>query len=197
MPFSERSNFSSHLSAVKYMQDFYESWIKALKSTEIIRPRIQHLSDTADTRVPYIFLAPSEINVGDTIARNGEVIVSKPELILPPHVPLFDGFDFESEQGSPENHIINFLLIRGIQLPSMRYSNSTSSLEVFEGGLKQAVAHNLNQLQRQENVQTGLITGLEDGWQFSVLIYICTQIVRNAERDIQRLREQFRNKERP
>jgi hypothetical protein len=173
--------------------DAYEAWAKALKNTEIIRPRVQSLLTFKDTHVPYILLSESTVNLGDTVVRQGEVIVEKPSLILPPNVPQFEGFDFD-EQMRGKDAILNFLLVRGMSIPSFHYNNKTYMIDVFEGNLNKAVSHYNGMLQNQENVQSGLMVGPEDCWQFSVIIYICTQIARNADVDIKRLLEEFKKK---
>jgi len=176
--------------------NFEKMWTKALKHTEIIRARIQALSMAGDTHVPYLLLSESSINMGDTVVRKGEVLVQKPSLFIPPNNPQFEGFDFEKEQGKEfdENSFINFLIVRGISLPSMRYDNKTSSLDIYEGKLSQAIKHHQKKLQQQENVQTGLLVGPEDCWQFSILIFICSQIIKNADQDIQRLLDEYHKK---
>ena len=166
--------------------DIEKTWSRALKNTEIIRARVSALMTGADTRVPYILLSESAINIGDTIVRKGTVTVEKPAIIVPPHNPIFEGFEFEEEK-LDENTLINFLLVRGVRLPSMRYDNQTSSLNVFEGKLSQAIKDHEAILQREENVSTGLIAGPEDCWQFSLLIFICSQIMKNADMDIRHL----------
>lgn len=173
--------------------DIYQHWTNALKKTEIIRPRVQSLLSNGDTPVPYIMLSESSVNVGDTVVRKGEVIAQKPALFLPPASPQIEGFEFGSEDTFKQDAFVNFLLVRGINLPSMKYNNSTNSLEVFDGDLAKAVSHFGNFLQRQENVTTGLIVGPEDGWQFSVLVYVCSQVARNAESDIRNLLKEFKN----
>ena len=67
-------------------------------------------------------------------------------------------------------------------------------IDVFEGNLKKAIAHYQEMLQHQENVQAGLMTGPEDCWQFSVIIYICSQIAKNADVDIRKLLEEYKKK---
>ncbi len=173
--------------------DIYDFWSKALKSTEIIRPRVNSLLSHQDTTVPYIMLSESTINIGDTVVRKGEVVVDKPALVLPPASPQLEGFHFDSEESFKQDAFVNFLLVRGITLPSMKYNNTTNSLEVYEGDLAKAISHYGNLLQRQENVATGLIAGPEEGWQFSVLVYICSQVVRNADADICNLLKDFKN----
>ena len=173
--------------------DLNELWQKALKNTEIIRTRVQALMTFSETRVPYILLSESSINLGDTVVRKGEVIVEKPTLFLPPNIPQFEGFDFKEEPlAFNENSFVNFLFVRGISLPSLKYSNTTHSLDIFEQKLSEAIRHYREILIKQENVHTGLIAAPEDCWQFSLLIFICSQIFKNADTDIKKLLERYR-----
>lgn len=174
--------------------DTHDAWTRALRETNIIRSRVSSLQTFSDTRVPYIFLSPSSINEGDTVVRSGEVTIQQPGLILPPNIPQLQGFDLPQEQGESDNSTLSFLFVRGIVLPSLKYDNVTSSLNVFEGDLPKAISFHANRLEREEDVLTGLLTGHEDNWQFSLLIYICSQITRNAERDIKRLLQEYRRK---
>ena len=174
--------------------DIYDNWAKALKNTEIIRPRVHGLMARKDTQVPYIMLSESTINLGDTVVRKGEVLVERPALLLPPASPQLDGFEFDHADQFSQDAFMNFLLVRGIALPSMRYNNTTNSIDVFEGNLTRAVGSYREFLQQEENVTTGLITGPEDCWQFSVLVYICSQVARNAESDIRNLLKDFKNR---
>ena len=90
-------------------------WRRALKDTEIIRARVKSLSMMGDTRVPYVLLSESSINLGDTVVRKGEVLVQKPALFIPPNNPQFQGFEFErGEDRFDETSFINFLIVRGI-----------------------------------------------------------------------------------
>ncbi len=177
--------------------DIQEYWEKALKQTEIIRPRVQPLLTFEATRLPYIFLAESLVNQGDTVVRKGEVLVERPGLILPSDFPRFEGFDFEKELHTSQDVVTNFLLFRGVHFPSLKYNNRTSSLDIYEGGLSKAIRHYLEELERSENVSTGMMSGPEDCWQFSVLIFICAQVMRSADRDIQKLLEELRKKGKP
>ena len=179
----------------QYM-NFYEAWTRALKETDIIRTRVSSLQTFADTRVPYVFLSPSSINDGDTVVRKGEIVIQRPALVLPPNVPQFEGFEFEKGEGETDGSVINFLLVRGVSIPSLKYNNQTSSLDIFEGDVFRAVSFFANQLEREEDVVTGLMAGNEETWQFSVLIFICSQIARNTELDLRRLMEDYRRGER-
>lgn len=173
--------------------DIYDFWVKALKNTQIIRPRVNALLSDRDTNVAYIMLSESDINSGDTVVRQGEVVVQKPSILLPPASPQLDGFQFSDEDHFKQDAFVNFLLVRGVTLPSFKYNNTTHSLDIFEGGLDRAIAHYGNLLQAQENVTTGLIVGPQEGWQFSVLVYVCSQVARNAQADIRNLLKDLKN----
>lgn len=174
--------------------NFQDRWEKALRYTEIIRPRVQPLDTFAATHLPYIFLSESVINSGDTVVRKGEVMVEKPSLILPYGLPTFEGFEFEDQTRLNEDFLTSFFLVRGVSFPSLKFNNKTGSLDVYEGGLSRAISHYSRALQENENVHTGLITGTEDSWQFSVLIFIASQASRTAETDVRKLLEDYRRK---
>lgn len=174
--------------------NFYEAWTRALKETQIVRTRVSSLQTFSDTHVPYVFLSPSMINDGDTVVRKGEIVIQRPALVLPPNIPQFEGFDFQKEEGETDGSVINFLLVRGISIPSFKYNNHTASLDIFEGDVTRAISFFANHLEREEDVITGLLAGHEEIWQFSVLIFICSQIARNTEIDLRRLMEEYRRR---
>ena len=174
--------------------DIQERWEKALKKTEILRPRVQPLSAFAATRVPYLMLSESSVNMGDTVVRKGEVVVEKPAIVLPFNLPQFDGFDFEEGMHAPEDMVTNFFLVRGVSFPQLKYNNRTDSIQVYEGGLSKAVTHYLETLQKSEDVSTGLVAAPDDAWQFSLLIFTASQIMRSADGDIRSLMDDHRRK---
>ncbi|MFH1783267.1 MAG: hypothetical protein ABH848_06605 [Candidatus Omnitrophota bacterium] len=171
-------------------------WENALKNTRIVRSRAQELSTFSDTELPYIFLSEAVVNKGDTIVRTGKINVEKPAIILPSNLPQFDGFDFDKELGLGHDTFTNFLIVRGIAFPSMKYNNRTSSLEIFEGHIDKAISHHLDLLERKEDVYSGLVVGPESCWQFSVVLFVCMQVARSGNNDIRRILEQrFNNKD--
>ena len=145
--------------------DMREVWSKALKNTEIIRPRVQPLLSHSATYVPYIFLSESTVNLGDTVVRKGEVVVQRPSLILPPNMPQLEGFEFNAGESIDRDALTNFLYVRGITMPSLRYNNRTYSLDIYEGVLGKAVNHFKDELQMKENVAAGLIVAIRAGAQ--------------------------------
>ena len=171
-----------------------DAWEKAVRKTEVVRPRVQPLATFTATHLPYICLSESSVNPGDTAVRKGEVVVEKPSIVLPFNMPHFEGFNFEEEMHVNEDFLNSFFLVRGISFPSLKYNNKQYSLEVYEGSLSKAAAHYKSELQKAENVHSGLILGPEDCWQFSVIIFVGGQIMKSAEGDIKRLMDDFRGR---
>ncbi len=165
--------------------DLEALWQKALKHTEIIRSRMTELATFETTVLPYVFLAESGVNAGDTVVRKGQVLVERPSLILPS--PQFNGFEFEGGLQFSEDAVLNFLFVRGIRFPSLRYRHELSALDIREGSLQQAVDFFGEQLQRAEDTRTGLVVGPEEAWQLSILILVGSLVSRSLEGDLRRL----------
>jgi hypothetical protein len=175
--------------------DLEERWEKTLRETEIIRYRISQLLTFKPTDLPYIFLAESGINIGDTVVRKGKVIVNEPSIILPRNFPQFEGFNFEESYHVDEDTIRSFLLVRGVTFPSFKYSNETYSLDIYEGSLNKAIKHFQEELEKNEDVQSGLIVGPEDCWQLSILFFVCNMVSRSAPNDLKKLLKGFKDRE--
>ncbi len=169
--------------------NIHNMWEKAIGQTKILRPRISCLKTFKETKLPYVFIAKSAVNKGDAVVRKGEIVVEKPALVLPPNAPFFEGFNFEAENEVNDDILTNFLFVRGINFPSMKYNNKVSSLDIFEGGYEKALTHYRDMLEKKENVDTGLITGPEDCWQFSVLIFISDIVSKSLPNDLRRFFE--------
>lgn len=165
-----------------------EMWHKAIDKTEIFRGRIRHLHTFTHTTLPYIFLAESILNAGDVVVRQGRVTVEKPVILMPGNFPQLEGFQIDERDLHLNNDAIaTFLVMRGISFPTMKYSNETHRLDVVPGPLSKAIKQHKSQLERQEDVNTGLIISPEDCWQFAILIYVCALSAKSIPEDIKNI----------
>jgi len=174
--------------------DIQKKWEKTLAETEVIRPRVPELLTFSSTDLPYILLSESVINTGDTVVRKGAVTVEKPSLILPAGLPQFKGFEVKKDLHIDANMLANFLVVRGVRFPSLRYNNKTYSVDIFEGGMSKAADYYHDRLKRKENTTTALVTGPQDCWQLSLIVYVCTQVIKSADGDVRRIMDEFRKK---
>ena len=168
--------------------DIQALWDKARKQTEILRMQLQDLATFDSTVAPYIFLAESSLNSGDTVVRRGHVLIDRPSLVLPSFSPQFEGFGFDET-------VATFLLVRGIQFPSLKYRHEVSSLDLFEGPLQKATGHFTDELTAAEDIRTGLIIGPEDAWQFSLLLLVGALVARSSAGDLRRILEEWRKRQ--
>jgi hypothetical protein len=175
--------------------DIEALWDEARKSTEIHRMRLQDLATFEATAVPYVFLAESSVNQGDTVVRRGQVMIDRPALMVPGLSPHFEGFEFERDWQLTEESVATFLLIRGIQFPSLRYRHEVSSLDVLEQSLQQAIKRYATRMTEAEDVATGLVVGPEAAWQFSVLLLVGALVVRSARGDLRRVLDSWRKRQ--
>ena len=173
--------------------DLEEKWERALRETKILKYRLRNLLTFESTELPYISLAESSINLGDTVIREGKVAVHRPLIVLPREFYAhFEGFEFEEDYQASSEDIRRFLLIRGISFPSLKYKNEIYNISVHEGNLEKSIGFFSDQLERKEDIHSGLIVGPEDSWQFSVLIYVTAMAARSASSNIEQIIERLR-----
>jgi len=177
--------------------DIEALWEEARKRTELRRMRLQDLATFDATVMPYIFLAESSLNQGDTVVRQGHVVIERPAIVLPGFSPQFEGFEFQKDLRVSDDAVATFLLLRGINFPSLKYRHQISSLDLFEGQLEKAARHFEDQLARAEDIKTGLVVGPEDAWQFSVLFLVGALVVRSAAGDLRRILDEWKKRQRP
>ena len=101
------------------------------ETTHIIRERKYSLYTFGDTRLPYYFVSRSELDSKDTVVREGNVVVEKPQILLPGTMGVFEGFEFDEDMGVDENDVQHLLIARKILLPSLKYTNHESNMEVL------------------------------------------------------------------
>jgi hypothetical protein len=161
--------------------------MEAQRQTEILRTRRNLLYTFGNTRLPYVFLGQSAINEGDVVKRQGEVTVEPPKIVAPGSGAEFAGFGLEE---LPEG-VTPIILNRWVKFPTARYENAGGELEVVTGPLEGAIERTLEELERQNDIRTGVIRGPEDKWGFSLLGYVGQMIVRSTPGNIGEYFEHF------
>lgn len=174
--------------------DLEEKWQRAVSETEILKFYRLHLSTQTATTLEYIFLGESQINIGDTVVRKGKVVVNHPLIVMPKNMPQFEGFDLEEELETDESSLRFFFMVRGIQFPSLKYNNEISTIEVVEHSIEKTTDSYLNELEKKEDLTTGLIVGPTDTWQLSILIYVTILINRAAPSDLEKFLNDLRRR---
>ncbi len=171
--------------------DIDKKWQEALKKTKIVRSRIKRLETFKKTIVPYILVNESLVNKGCTVIREGKVIISPAYIHLPYSKFELSNFNFKETTNYSDEIVKSFLLIRGFNLPSMKYDNTELKLEVVDKPLEQVIKEYQEIFQRKEDIETGIVISIADIWQFSLIIYLASIITKSAENDIKNFLEIF------
>jgi hypothetical protein len=167
--------------------DIDKKWQEALRKTKIVRSKYGKLETFKKTVVPYVLISKSLVNKDTTVVREGKVEVSPVMIHLPSGNFEFYGFDFKETTDYSDEIIKSFLLIRGVQLPSMKYSNTQVKLEVFDKPVEEVVKEYKELLLRKEDIDTGIIISIPDIWQFSLIIYLANLVAKSIDNDIKNI----------
>ncbi len=165
-----------------------EAFKLAQSETQIIRTRKNLLYTFGATRLPYICLSESLLRSGDVVVRRGEVLADRPHIAVPGMDFLFEGFEDADDAGGE----LAIMLARRISMPPSKYANKAGA-EVFETGpLNAAVERAVNQLDRDNDVRTAVISAPEKVWGLSILLYVGSQVARSAPSNVQEHLERLR-----
>ncbi len=140
---------------------------RALEESVVHRRRKQDLFTFGTTRLPYVFIANSSINTGCTLIRNGEINTDKPNIFIGNPQPSLEGFG--EEEG--EDQAMALLMARRFRFPPLKVENRGAPIEVRETELERVVDDEMKRLDGNQDSKTAVISGPEDGWQFSLLLY--------------------------
>jgi hypothetical protein len=171
-----------------------DAWEKATNETELIRCRRNILSACRTEELSYIFLSESEVNIGDTLVRRGKVLVHKPSIILPHYCPQFEGFGFDEEFDLNNEMVKTFLLVRGVTFPSLEFTNEIAGMDLHEDYIDDAIDFYLDEFERTEDIDTSLLSGPGDCYQFSILVFVAAMVGRSASSDLEKLMQDMRKR---
>lgn len=161
----------------------------SFETTQIVRERKYSLFTFGITKLPYFFIARSQIDSHDSLVREGKVIVEKPQIIIPGNNPLFEGFEFQDGMSFNESEIPQVLLTRRIKLPSLRYINKESSISVDSIGVDEKINQICNKLESKPDTVTGVIHGEDKFYPFPLLIYVGAMILRSSGDNLKEMLE--------
>jgi hypothetical protein len=160
-------------------EKFRECWQK----TEIIREYERSLFTFADMELPYIFAAEHTQLQDRTIVREGVVVVRRPQIVLPGYYrgPEFsEGFEHAGSMPSEAVYVM-----RAMGLPYSQITNRPVAEERVEyGGLEGVLAQLEEDLEARENAETGLIKGLMEGPDVSLMRYALGLVIKSAPENV-------------
>lgn len=166
---------------------FKEYWRK----TEVIRQYQRMLYTFGDTELPYVFVAEHNRFKDRTVVRKGVVLIQKPHILLPGYYrgPEFKE-GFEHANAIPAEAIY---LFRAMGLPYSKITNKPIAEEQLEYGSLQDVLERFNkEMDSQEDAETGLIKGILEGADVSLMRYSLGLIIKSAPENVREFFEHLR-----
>lgn len=166
---------------------FKEYW----RSTEVIREYQRMLYTFGDMELPYVLVAEHDRLKDRAVVRKGLVLLRKPHVFVPPYFggPEFkEGFEHANTippeaaylfrvMGLPYSHITN----RHIVEESLEYGSLKSVLEKFD-----------REMEKQEDMETGLIRGIIEGADVSLMRYSVGLVIKSAPGNVAEFFEHMR-----
>ncbi len=168
---------------------FNEFW----RSTEVIREYQRMLFTFGAMELPYVLVAEHDRFTDRAIVMKGLVLLQRPQILLPPHYggPEFKE-GFEHANAIPPEALY---LLRAMQVPYSEISNKPITEEQIEYGSLQSVLDRLNkEMENQEDTETGLIKGVLDGADISLMRYSMGLAIKSAPGNVKEFFEHLRRR---
>jgi hypothetical protein len=168
-------------------EKFKEYW----QRTEVIRKYERMLYTFGDMELPYVFAAEHGQFRDRTVVRKGIILFQKPQIVLPRY---YSGPEFR--EGFEHAHLIPpeaVYLFRSMGLPYSHITNKTMATEQIEYGGLQDVLDKFNaKMESEENMETGLIKGILEGADISLMRYSLGLVINSASENVKEFFEHLR-----
>jgi len=168
-------------------EKFKEYW----KRTEVIREYQRMLYTFGDMDLPYVFVAEHSRFRDRTAIKRGVILFQKPQILLPPYYggPEFKE-GFEHANAIPREAAY---LFRAMKLPYSHITNKLVAEEQIEYGSLQDVLDKFSrEMDNQEDSETGLIKGVLEGADISLMRYSLGLVIKSAPGNVKEFFEHMR-----
>lgn len=168
-------------------EKFEECW----KATEVIREYQRMLFTFGDMEVPYVLIAEHGRFKDRAVVTRGIVMLRRPQILLPSQ---YGGPQFQ--EGFEHANVIPpeaAFLLRSMQLPYSQISNRPIAKEHMEYGSLQSVLDRFNnEMENREDTETGLIKGVSNGADISLMRYSLGLAIKSAPGNVKEFFEHLR-----
>ncbi len=168
---------------------FNEYW----RSTEVIREYRRMLFTFGAMELPYVLVTEHDRFKDRAVVMKGFVLLQRPHIVLPPH---YSGLEFK--EGFEHANAIPpeaLYLLRAMEMPYSQISNKPIADEQIEYGSLQTVLDRLNkEMENQEDIETGLIKGVLNGADISLMRYSLGLAIKSAPGNVKEFFEHLRRR---
>jgi len=170
-----------------------ESFNKYWSATEVIREYQRMLFTFGAMELPYVLVAEHDRFSDRAVVMKGLVVLQRPQIVLPPHFagPEFTE-GFEHGNAIPPEALY---LLRAMQVPYSQISNKPIATEEIEYGSVQSVLDKFDkEMESQEDAETGLIKGVLEGADISLMRYSLGLAIKSAPGNVKEFFEHLRRR---
>ena len=168
---------------------FNEYW----RSTEVIREYRRMLFTFGAMELPYVLVTEHDRFKDRAIVMKGFVLLQRPHIVLPPH---YGGLEFK--EGFEHANAIPpeaLYLLRAMEMPYSQISNKPIADEQIEYGSLQSVLDRFDkEMENQEDIETGLIKGVLNGADISLMRYSLGLAIKSAPGNVKEFFEHLRRR---
>lgn len=168
---------------------FNEYW----RATEVIREYRRMLFTFGAMELPYVLVTEHDRFKDRAIVMKGLILLQRPHILLPPH---YGGLEFK--EGFEHANAIPpeaLYLLRAMEMPYSQISNKPIADEQIEYGSLQTVLDRLNkEMENQEDIETGLIKGVLNGADISLMRYSLGLAIKSAPGNVNEFFEHMRRR---
>lgn len=169
--------------------EFMAHW----SATEVIREYQRMLFTFGDMELPYVLVAEHSRLRDRTIVTKGIVLIQRPHILLPSYYggPEFKE-GFEHANAIPPEAVY---LLRAMQMPYSQITNKPVGEEEIEYGNLQSVLDKFDkEMESQEDTETGLIKGVLNGADISLMRYSLGLAIKSAPGNVKEFFEHLRRR---
>ena len=143
--------------------------------------------------LPYVLVTEHDRFKDRAVVMKGFVLLQRPHIVLPPH---YGGLEFK--EGFEHANAIPpeaLYLLRAMEMPYSQISNKPIADEQIEYGSLQTVLDRLNkEMENQEDIETGLIKGVLNGADISLMRYSLGLAIKSAPGNVKEFFEHLRRR---
>ena len=168
---------------------FNEYW----SATEVIREYQRMLFTFGAMELPYVLVAEHERFNDRAVVMKGLILLQRPQIVLPSHFagPEFTE-GFEHANAIPPEALY---LLRTMQVPYSQISNKPIVTEEIEYGSIQSILDKFDkEMDIQEDAETGLIKGVLEGADISLMRYSLGLAIKSAPGNMEEFFEHLRRR---
>ncbi len=168
---------------------FNEYW----SATEVIREYQRMLFTFGAMELPYVLVAEHNRFNDRAVVMKGLIVLQRPQIVLPSYFagPEFTE-GFEHANAIPPDALY---LLRAMQVPYSKISNKPIVTEEIEYGSVQNILDKFDhEMEIQEDTETGLIKGVRDGADISLMRYSLGLAIKSAPGNVKEFFEHLRRR---